>query len=87
MCWCQQHQERYGRCLLLNAKWNPQLIPEPQRVGSRIHVCGASVVNGLAQLDRLSGLRGVLRSSRSNTSDQRYTTRLPRLMYFGPVPR
>jgi hypothetical protein len=64
-----------------------QLIPEPQRVGSRIHVCGASVVNGLAQLDGLSGLRGVLRSSRSNTSDQRYTTRLPRLMNFGPVPR
>jgi hypothetical protein len=27
MCWCQQHQERYRRCLLLNGQWIPQLIP------------------------------------------------------------
>ena len=31
MCWCQQHQGRYRRCLLLNGQWIPQLIPEPQR--------------------------------------------------------
>jgi hypothetical protein len=36
---------------------------------------------------RRSSVRSiVLRSSHSDTSDQRYRTRLPRLMNFGPVP-
>jgi hypothetical protein len=34
MCWCQQHQDRDGRCLLLNPQRIPKLMPEPQRCPS-----------------------------------------------------